>query len=1013
MSDNVEQIKRERQIKQNIFIITRATLNKTTNIISSMDNKDRIKQYFYSVIAILFSWIIVFPILIDIFLLLFIPGLHIFKPLFKAGWKYGLITCIGVTLAVTIISQYVFFIYSYQYQAFDLYMEEESRTFIQVEIENTMIRQQMSQYQLINRIGELALEKMNVTDRFLQQDLFFKRGTFTYSIDPSTGLYSLPNMPLIGSGGRLDSFIQNNIHIGKPATNLGEVVLLITSDFYNNSHIDVNSTISLYIPVSLSKEASLTMPNAQTNATVSGIVFIDDIEPYEILRAQKDIPLESLFELSASGVAYANWPIAANILGNIALTSSVSSLYLDMFYDVSLIDSFNIGDEIRLLKQITLELKDSFFTLGSYSQIEINSYLLYAIESFQEEYNLYQIFIYSFLAPIIILTIILTVYAANLVRKKRDRQLTILSERGTKKREIAAYLILEAFIFGFLSLIIGITLSIPLALLLSKSSGFMTFTLEIIQLQLNITSVIIALLGSIGTILLIQIFNILTLLKSREVEDYGQVEKKLPKYYHYFVDFMILSTGVIIWVLFKLPALSGFRATTSKYIGIPAAVLILFGVILVSQRLFPWFGKLLIKLTERLKSNIVTVGVKQVLRNQHSFSRSSIILCLSFSIVISSIIVPASYQKFNYDGAYYDLGADIVIRNFPQEDVYLRNQIENISGVSSTAYVRLVNLQDVSGDYSIMYSVLAINSSEYAQTAYFRDDFAAKSHKELIEKLTNETYVLAGESILNDLQRDVGDQISIKYRAYNESLRTSQGSPFYYAEIAVTVVDKFTYWPRLVKDETAGNIRSINYKLITNLEFMKQIEVYSFDVIDYLYIDVAEDSDIDNISDEITDIIGNKEIQNVNEQIFVKPNTARSSILYSAINSTLIMSFTINAIILALFASLQLLEKSREVATMKAIGITTNQLIRLFLAEYILLLIFSILVGLFGGLLTSRMFMIILTVNRTVPPFQMVYPFITVILVMVVLSISTMIGAIVPSIQHAKKEVGSELRQSG
>ncbi|MHA1353361.1 MAG: FtsX-like permease family protein, partial [Candidatus Heimdallarchaeaceae archaeon] len=136
------------------------------------------------------------------------------------------------------------------------------------------------------------------------------------------------------------------------------------------------------------------------------------------------------------------------------------------------------------------------------------------------------------------------------------------------------------------------------------------------------------------------------------------------------------------------------------------------------------------------------------------------------------------------------------------------------------------------------------------------------------------------------------------------------------------------------------------------------------------------------------------------------------SILYSAINSTLIMSFTINSLIIALYASVQLIERSREIATMKAIGVSKTQLLLLFLSEYATLLIFSTIMGLLSGLFSSWMLMNIITINRSIPPFIMKFPGFYIALVAIILFLTAFIGALIPSLTATNKNIGTDLRQS-
>ncbi|MHA1854181.1 MAG: FtsX-like permease family protein, partial [Candidatus Heimdallarchaeaceae archaeon] len=963
--------KYSRIIWDNLFLITKNYFHNLSAVSSSKTENN----FSFEAVFLFGLFPILFPIIlvVDIFSILFVPGLHLFRPLFKAGWKYALISAIGVTLAVSIITQYVFFIYSYQYKAFDLFLEEEPRTYIQVKAESTTIYTDFPLFHYFDRVAQLAIEDMNLTENFLQHDIFFKRGTFTTDYDPLTQVSSLPNAPLIGTEGKLRDFIYTHIANGTVPSLLNETLVLMTSDYYEHSSIRVNSTLKLYIPVSLSKESSFSDPGAQTTIKVTGIVFLDQIPEYHITGTDRTIPLETILELEGNLAFISDWYASANILDNIAKTYNLADLSDDLFYDISKIDSFKLEKEISQIKQISLKLKEWYSRLSNYQNIDINSFLVDLLEQFRDEYNLYQIFMFSFLVPIIALTTILTSYASNLVKKKRERQLTILTERGTSRAEMGFYLVLESLIMGIVALVMGIIIGIPFAGLLTRSSGFLTFGNTAIQLQIQTTSIVVSLIGSIIAILSIQILNIILLTKKRSVEDYGHVEKSLPHLYRYWIDVILIGFGVLMWIVYRIPALSSYKNLTSKYIGIPATFFMLFGLTLFLQRLFPLFAKWLAVLGHFLRKDLFVLGMKELHRYQKTFVQSSIILTLSFSIVFSSLVVPTTYQDFNITGAYYDVGADISVRNFPVDNNYLLSKLENVSNIDSITYVKLVNLIDVSGDISISYSVLALDPESFVKTAYFRKDFASTDLISLLNHLNSSTDVLVQRDELKAMNQQIGQQLTLTYRAYNETNRQLTGSPFFNDNLTVNIVADFFYWPVLLQEISTSNARSINYHFVTKLDFFNNIQIAPFDLMTYLYIKVKDTTKVLETAQELKQIIGS-EVKAAESQVFLKIGSARSSILYASINSTLIMAFAINTIILALFASVQLIDKSRELATMKAIGISLRQMIVFYLSIYIGLVVYSVLAGIISGVITSNMLMGVLSITRSIPPYFMIYP---------------------------------------
>ncbi|MCK4896188.1 MAG: hypothetical protein KAS47_05225, partial [Candidatus Heimdallarchaeota archaeon] len=336
MNDSSQKSVYRNPLSQNLFIVTRTYFS---YIISFSKKKDEDQfNLFWKILSLVVVPIAIFLLpIFDLLLLIFLPGLHLFKPLFKAGWKYGLISAIGVTLAVAVITQYVFFVYSYQFQAFNLFLADEPRTYIQVQVESTFIQQSFHQYNSFDRIADIALNYINMSHRVLQRDLFFKRGMFTRTFDPITNETILPNIPLIGTEGKLRTYLSNNIAIGRAPENPYEILAVVSYDYYNHSSIRVNSSMNLYIPISLTKDASLYVPDAYTTVNVSGIVFLDELTDYNVLGSNIGIPLEYILELDVRAAAVTWWIEGAEILQSVVMTYGLATINEDLFYDVTAI----------------------------------------------------------------------------------------------------------------------------------------------------------------------------------------------------------------------------------------------------------------------------------------------------------------------------------------------------------------------------------------------------------------------------------------------------------------------------------------------------------------------------------------------------------------------------------------------------------------------------------------------------------------------------------------------------
>ena len=254
--------------------------------------------------------------------------------------------------------------------------------------------------------------------------------------------------------------------------------------------------------------------------------------------------------------------------------------------------------------------------------------------------------------------------------------------------------------------------------------------------------------------------------------------------------------------------------------------------------------------------------------------------------------------------------------------------------------------------------------------------------------------------------------MTMTYWAYNESNRDEYGSPFFYTDVTFKFLDVFNVWPQFISTLILDNVRATYFHFVAPLNIMDFLQYDYLNSVNYLYVKVKEGYDISDTADQLEPLVPNSFVYNVEGELFVKPDSPRSSILYSAINSTLLMSFAINAIILGLFASIQLIDKNKELATMKAIGISSNQLNKYFVSIYMSMLSFSTVIGLIVGFISSVMLMSILSINRNIPSYRMSFPIGQIAIVLGILLAASLAGALIPTISQSKAEVGTELRQS-
>ncbi|MHA1530841.1 MAG: FtsX-like permease family protein [Candidatus Heimdallarchaeota archaeon] len=108
--------------------------------------------------------------------------------------------------------------------------------------------------------------------------------------------------------------------------------------------------------------------------------------------------------------------------------------------------------------------------------------------------------------------------------------------------------------------------------------------------------------------------------------------------------------------------------------------------------------------------------------------------------------------------------------------------------------------------------------------------------------------------------------------------------------------------------------------------------------------------------------------------------------------------------------TVQAIEREKELAVMKSMGIDFKQLFTFFFSEALIILVFTMTVGVSLGFGTSVMIMKVLRIGTIFPPHENIFPLANIAWTTLVIFGCGLISTIIPIIINSRKKIGGALK---
>ncbi|MCK5183383.1 MAG: ABC transporter permease, partial [Candidatus Heimdallarchaeota archaeon] len=855
--------------------------------------------------------------------------------------RLAIITVIGLSISIAMITQNIFFLDSFRHNAFSEFAANTTDTYVEAEIVN--VRYPGIQLQPILKASILnELEEAG----FAEEDLAFQEWiSFRF-------FYLLLYNEIFQQNEFHDTFVigidRQYLNLGilddlmaeGTAPNPGEYAIITNTQTLEETNLNISDTYSAYIRINDrgnpwdSYQAGL----GQAGQVIgfSGIINIDDI----IYNTQA-IPAELMTLITmvlslGQEIIITDFENVQNLVQSIFLSNWEFSVLGRMIFDIQRFSVFQLDEHLGNLQVFINRIQESLLSLvdvySTNHELSLNTKVLPLLSNFRREFRIFQIFLLVFMLPTLGMALTLTAFASNQVKKQRDLQVHNFHQRGSSRQMLFGFMVFELVVFSLIAVLIGLLIGWPYTYVALKSDEFFSFGANVGEFALSLKTIGICLAIGFGIAFLSNIFSLWRKTKTSVEEAMQERVEKPPFWERFYVDFFILLLGLTMWLI-SFSQIQGTSDTAIEFaifFAAPAPILIIVGAIMIITRIYPIIVKFLSNLIFKIpKLEISAVSARNAVRRKGSTSRTIILMTITFTLTVATMIVPDSYRAFDVEDNYYDLGADIVVNGVDVLSPTYKETIEAMEGIEAATYVGVLELSNTESDLLYQIKIMGIELDNHSKAAFQENEYTnGRGIDDLIDSIVNDTDVIGQQNEIDLLSLNENSTFLI-------SNWVLEGSDVVERFYPVHVVDYYEYWPTLYNTVPQTTAKEINVGLIGNLSLPFSIARNDYDVQGKLYIKVMEGYSISEIASEI-EITTQHDTDNIEDMALISEGTLKATVLYGALNSSFLVSLLISSATLITMMIVQGIEREKEIAVMKSFGIRPRQLFNFFISEAVI-----------------------------------------------------------------------------
>lgn len=621
--------------------------------------------------------------------------------------------------------------------------------------------------------------------------------------------------------------------------------------------------------------------------------------------------------------------------------------------------------------------------------LEVRESPLRTLEEHRRSAFLLKINLYVYTSPVIAIILYYIVLSSSLSVDRQRAEIAMLKSRGSSSWQIVGIYLLEGLVIGSLALASGPFLGMFFARLVGKAYTFLHFvgrqSLRV-KLSLDIYRYVII---AIAVSLMASLLPALAAARHSIVSFQREAvrSQRRPFWQRYFLDIMFLLVSLYgYYSLRQRGSILGMAVGDDPFKNPLLLVLpafFIFSMALVFVRFFPVLTEYLSNLAGNFLGLPIMLGLRYVARvpGYHG----SLVLLLVLTLALGTFNASAAQTlDMNYvDQVRYRVGSDLyVIEMGWYDQAKDRWEIppisihEQVPGLRSWARVDRFSANCAIGRNVLSEKVqlLGVDRADLSQVAWFREDFAEESLGGLMNILASwyDTVLVSG-SFLEEYPLQVGDKVTLRVEDVNIDFKVGG------------FVD---YFPTLYPHQ--------GHFFIANLDY-----IYLFAPEGPYEVWARTGHELD--MGVMKDILGNQGVlvpEGIDSRALIEQERGES--MRVGIFGLLSLGFMVSALVTSLgflsYSFVSLRRRSIQLGILRAIGLSSLQLVLLVIFEQIFLITTGVAAGTLLGLFTGKLFVPFLQIGATarslVPPFVIITPWGDILRLYVVISLALVATAV-------------------
>ena len=394
-------------------------------------------------------------------------------------------------------------------------------------------------------------------------------------------------------------------------------------------------------------------------------------------------------------------------------------------------------------------------------------------------------------APIVAIVLYYISLSSSMAVERQRKEIAILKSRGVGASQIVGIYVLEGLMIGAVAMIAGPFLATHVAQIIGKTYTFLIFTnREELRITLSAQHYLFAALA-VALSIAATLGPAISAARQSIITHEQAVSRttRRPLYQRFFLDFMLLAIAMYGYATIRrrdsLLTFGPEDELFSDPLLLIAPVIFIFAVALVFLRFFPVVVSVIAAVGARFYGVGVHLGLRQMGRSPGQFIRLVFLLILTFAIGTFSASMAATVDRNISDRILFKVGADAF---FAESGIWL----VDVESWQITPAERHYDLLDESGKPEIQQlarlwnthanyqppgqgktetlTVFGVDPIAFANTVWWRKDFSSSSLNELMNSLAlDERAILVDKAYFHDqLLLNIGDP-----------LRMNLGMPYY------------------------------------------------------------------------------------------------------------------------------------------------------------------------------------------------------------------------------------------